>query len=583
MPFAANGPWYVWSTPFLETAPMTEASRLAFLLAASLTCALQAQSGCLEPHQDPGCDDPECEAAVCNEDPFCCEVTWDSNCVDIAKQVCEDDNGGGGGGGDDALGCADAQVIGGTGDFPFDNTTADATIDLTGTCDPGPSGNDILYKSVWFRWTCPQDDTFVFSTCNQAAYNTRIAIFEGSCDLETILTCLDDTPGCGVFTTEVVIDCDSGTEYLVCVGSYAPFLFGSATLSIDPAQRKLVGEVAWPTDLGAPEDTIFEAWEPPGGLTDWAGCRDDALKNGEDLVTIGNSDENEAVTRLFAQFGSGYQAFGLYQDLGSPDYAEPAGGWGFSSGAPLTYTNWGPGEPNDTGNSEHVGQLGAGGAWNDLDGTLEEWNGYATRRPGTPFRHTWSKASGGNDHEYEAFALPVEMTVLQAHVYAKQRGGYLVAINSSAEQSMLNQFVIDACFSDDAIAIGLVQDTGSAEYAEPGGGWIWSSGEPVLYTNWNTGEPNDSPVGENFGEMFASGRWNDLQSSSIARAVIIEYPAERPDCPEDLDGDGSVGGADLTLLLGLWGQVDASADLDGSGTVDGGDLTIMLGAWGSCS
>ena len=47
----------------------------------------------------------------------------------------------------------------------------------------------------------------------------------------------------------------------------------------------------------------------------------------------------------------------------------------------------------------------------------------------------------------------------------------------------------------------------------------------------------------------------------------------------DLDGDGTVGGSDLTILLASWGEGDA--DLDGSGVVDGSDLTMLLAAWGA--
>lgn len=48
----------------------------------------------------------------------------------------------------------------------------------------------------------------------------------------------------------------------------------------------------------------------------------------------------------------------------------------------------------------------------------------------------------------------------------------------------------------------------------------------------------------------------------------------------DLNGDGVVDGADLGILLSLWGTSDPLGDLDGSGTVDGGDLGLLLGAWG---
>jgi Alpha amylase, catalytic domain/Maltogenic Amylase, C-terminal domain len=54
----------------------------------------------------------------------------------------------------------------------------------------------------------------------------------------------------------------------------------------------------------------------------------------------------------------------------------------------------------------------------------------------------------------------------------------------------------------------------------------------------------------------------------------------------DLDADGAVGGADLALLLGQWGQNEATSgylagDLSGDGAVDGADLAMLLSAWGS--
>lgn len=62
-------------------------------------------------------------------------------------------------------------------------------------------------------------------------------------------------------------------------------------------------------------------------------------------------------------------------------------------------------------------------------------------------------------------------------------------------------------------------------------------------------------------------------------ALVIEGP-EGNDCPADLDGDGVVGGLDLSTLLAAWGQ-GSNGDVDGDGDTDGGDLTALLAAWGS--
>lgn len=54
--------------------------------------------------------------------------------------------------------------------------------------------------------------------------------------------------------------------------------------------------------------------------------------------------------------------------------------------------------------------------------------------------------------------------------------------------------------------------------------------------------------------------------------------------PGDLTGDGVVDGADLLVLLGMWGACDdcnaCAADLDNDCTVGASDLIILLGQWG---
>jgi hypothetical protein len=52
-------------------------------------------------------------------------------------------------------------------------------------------------------------------------------------------------------------------------------------------------------------------------------------------------------------------------------------------------------------------------------------------------------------------------------------------------------------------------------------------------------------------------------------------------CEADLDHDGLVTGADLTLVLGDWGVCKGCVgDLTGDGSVDGVDLAIVLARWG---
>ena len=57
------------------------------------------------------------------------------------------------------------------------------------------------------------------------------------------------------------------------------------------------------------------------------------------------------------------------------------------------------------------------------------------------------------------------------------------------------------------------------------------------------------------------------------------------ECPSDINGDGLVDGADLSVLLANWGScatLECPGDFDESGIIDGADLSALLGAWGPC-
>ncbi|MFM7133245.1 MAG: hypothetical protein ACKO0W_02905 [Planctomycetota bacterium] len=54
------------------------------------------------------------------------------------------------------------------------------------------------------------------------------------------------------------------------------------------------------------------------------------------------------------------------------------------------------------------------------------------------------------------------------------------------------------------------------------------------------------------------------------------------ECVGDIDQNGQVDSADLTVLLSRWGETGGGADLDISGVVDATDLVMLLSRWGRC-
>ena len=53
------------------------------------------------------------------------------------------------------------------------------------------------------------------------------------------------------------------------------------------------------------------------------------------------------------------------------------------------------------------------------------------------------------------------------------------------------------------------------------GSWVWETGESVSYTNWGSGEPNNSGD-EDCAHLYDSGVWNDHRCSGLATGYICE-------------------------------------------------------------
>jgi hypothetical protein len=51
---------------------------------------------------------------------------------------------------------------------------------------------------------------------------------------------------------------------------------------------------------------------------------------------------------------------GGYQNKFAPEYTEPLGGWKWITGESFTFTNWHPGEPDNSGDQEALSLYGNG-------------------------------------------------------------------------------------------------------------------------------------------------------------------------------------------------------------------------------
>ena len=86
-------------------------------------------------------------------------------------------------------------------------------------------------------------------------------------------------------------------------------------------------------------------------------------------------------------------------------------------------------------------------------------------------------------------------------------------------------------------------------------------------------------VGSNIRVRFIA---QDLGAGSLVEAAIDDVKIVTIGCPAeigDINGDGLVNGADLTILLSQWGG-PGSGDLNGDQIVGGADLAALLSNWG---
>ncbi|WP_170474141.1 caspase family protein [Ruegeria arenilitoris] len=118
--------------------------------------------------------------------------------------------------------------------------------------------------------------------------------------------------------------------------------------------------------------------------------------------------------------------------------------------------------------------------------------------------------------------------------FANEMGGHLATIGNARE----NQFIYNLIKNDKRYfrkgssgniqgpAFGLYQLPGSNE---PSGGWVWITGEPLTYTRWSKGEPNNYKGNEGYAHFFGvpehtrdPNYWNDGRGSHTAFIVEIE-------------------------------------------------------------
>jgi hypothetical protein len=129
------------------------------------------------------------------------------------------------------------------------------------------------------------------------------------------------------------------------------------------------------------------------------------------------------------------------------------------------------------------------------------------------------------------------------------------------------------------------------EVSNDGSDWapVWANGGSEIAENaWSAQSYDISAVADGASTVYV--RWGyQIGSSAYVYSgwniddVEIWGLVLEPDCPGDIDGDGTVGVSDFLEMLAAWGPNPGHpADLDADGVVSVTDFLMLLGVWGPC-
>jgi hypothetical protein len=346
---------------------------------------------------------------------------------------------------------------------------------------------------------------------------------------------------------------------------------------------------AWFAISGIAQAQLVTAPYGPGGTWNtyefintsrtWQDAQNDAVARGGHLLTVHSWGEND-MAHFMSRGGDLW--LGLTDREGAAPGAFEAGasrdtGWAWVTGEPLTFHDWGSGEPNDFNGAEDTAHIRGDGLWND--------NAYAPDQGGTAFRYvveyennaadpiagavfapnlytapfgpggTWNlyeMVTGSKGYESSRDRAEGDGSVASQgnpgiavfdrglntitggaishlHTVSGVDGG--VSFNGQGGGGAMNEYLSTIIRNAGHNRAWLGFDDIAVEAGSNGLAWQWVDGSPVDYTNWGGGEPNDFNGAEDAAEIYLDGGnvWNDIGTEAQGgggRPYVVEHDTE---------------------------------------------------------
>lgn len=327
--------------------------------------------------------------------------------------------------------------------------------------------------------------------------------------------------GNGVYKFNVVVSDHNNEHGLYHTHIYAFDAYGNAS---SVALSTILERAMMPKVIKRYNNTIYSVYDE--GIS-WNQASEYAESMKSTLVFINDADENNIVYNMIKD----RYHYGYY--IGARSFSESPLNYKWCSYKgkngdnevyltdSMKYSNWLPGEPNNTDGKEFyaIMPVGGQGKWNDK-GTAAGINldsGFVMETS-LDILPTSTYESGSKKYEYYNVSLPYTI----AKEFCEAKGGHLATITSNEENNVIyNNFP----------AKGWQYYIGATD-VEKENTFKWVTGENFSYTNWNTGEPNNcyTDTAENYVIMDLEGKWNDYIGQKSYVGFIAEYDiqSEKP-------------------------------------------------------
>ncbi|MHC5113429.1 MAG: DUF2341 domain-containing protein [Planctomycetota bacterium] len=534
----------------------------------------------------------------------------DDTTCDLVSGLCNDD-------------CSTPFIVG-EGDHAF--TTVGASTDgpaLDPSCEEGGAPLDFV-NDIWYRFTTTAGATLRVSTCDQADYNTRLAVYTGECGALTLVACNDDDPGCSGQTSHLEFAVTPGQDLLIRLGGFDTD--GSGTLTIEQLQGACCLAdnsclVTYPADCASLDGQYSGDESTCKGFV----CNDDCsnafiISDGDtpfstvDATTDGPALPGsctpplDMVNDVWFRYTATANGFLVVSTCNQADYDSRLAVYTPDCGdlIALACSNDAPGcgLTSELSIDLLVGEeilIRVGGFDGSGTGTL------TLTPPGPAFAGVsveLTDSSGGMDtyRLYADFTNPADVLAVFADPAQE------IVFSSS-----------NPLFNDGGVNAGLMaEDFAALPAGDPRDSWVTIGFDTATdnTTIYNPGFAGSNGVdaiitGTAWGDV--SGGWSnsDFLNPVTGTHVLIAqftFPTDTSwslgggitwgpfisepffveidiACPADIDGSGDVGFGDILQVIGNWGPCppECPQDLSGNGAVDFADILVIIGSWGPCS